>query len=233
MQANGLDAKAAKVSKEPNESLARARGMDERRGLNAEIAEGSECGLVAMALRTSSSAIHRAMARSEADFRESVRTRTPDQASPKTLYKYATSETARSVQHCGKLRFNSPFEFNDGMDCEWNHLWPMYTDANHHLFKVLIEEIRRVGLEPVPDGLRVTQARTGGSHGPSHSGWGGDRCRLRYISPDASVAAAFGLDPTLEEAARGVRIRTLFVCRGLWLGHDRATTHGHGEAFGG
>ena len=46
---------------------------------------------------------------------------------PAILYKYATVETARSILSSGKLRFQSPYQYNDPFDSQWNPLWQLDT----------------------------------------------------------------------------------------------------------
>jgi hypothetical protein len=42
---------------------------------------------------------------------------------PKTLYKYTSAETARKILAARKLRYQSPLNYNDPHDSQWDPLW--------------------------------------------------------------------------------------------------------------
>ncbi len=65
------------------------------------------------------------MPRGDADFEEHIRNRT--QHPPAVVYKYMTADTARIILSTGRLRFQSPYRYNDPFDSQWDVHWPLLT----------------------------------------------------------------------------------------------------------
>lgn len=62
---------------------------------------------------------------------------------PRTLYKYTTIETARNVLSMGKLRYQSPLNYNDPFDSQWDTLWPLRTERAADKERALLERALR------------------------------------------------------------------------------------------
>jgi hypothetical protein len=65
------------------------------------------------------------MALGDEHFEEYIRSRT-DQP-PKTLYKYTTADTACKILTARKLRYQSPLNYNDPYDSQWDLFWFVWT----------------------------------------------------------------------------------------------------------
>ncbi len=81
------------------------------------------------------------MALTKAHFEEHVTSR--EVHPPKILYKYASLETARKVLSSGKVLFQSPLNYNDPFDSQWDVFWTMYTpEAKEYASKLVQSAVR-------------------------------------------------------------------------------------------
>lgn len=67
------------------------------------------------------------MPRYDEDYWKRVETR--DVHPPRMLYKYTTMEVAKIILSNQTLRFQSPLQFNDPFDTQWDIIWPLFTQA--------------------------------------------------------------------------------------------------------
>ena len=81
------------------------------------------------------------MPKSDKQFEEHIRSRS--EKPPAILYKYMSVDTARSVLSTGKLRFQSPLQYNDPFDSQWEITWPLFTPEAREYERALIEQAIR------------------------------------------------------------------------------------------
>jgi hypothetical protein len=79
------------------------------------------------------------MPRSDKDFEKHVANRTV--RPPKTLYKYASTDSARAILRAGTLRFQSPLNYNDPFDSQWDGLWFIRTPECKAKERALLSDI--------------------------------------------------------------------------------------------
>jgi hypothetical protein len=74
----------------------------------------------------------------------SVESKTRDKPPPRILYKYTSLETAIAVMRSRRLRFQSPLNFNDPLDGQWNILWQVETPEH---FQQMVRKMVSPGLD--------------------------------------------------------------------------------------
>src|SRR5882672_6977158 len=62
---------------------------------------------------------------------------------PPILYRYMTVKTASAVLQSRKLRFHSPFNYNDPFDSQWDVLWPVSGEAGASKTRIMLEQACR------------------------------------------------------------------------------------------
>jgi hypothetical protein len=65
------------------------------------------------------------MSKGNKEFFDLVRSR--EFSPPQKLYKYVTIDAARQILKNDTIRFQSPLNYNDPFDAQWNVFWPLYT----------------------------------------------------------------------------------------------------------
>ena len=71
-----------------------------------------------------------------ADYARFVATRTSPP--PQVLYKYVSAATAKLILGNRKLRFQSPLQYNDPFDSQWDALWELRSASAHNRVAALI-----------------------------------------------------------------------------------------------
>jgi len=62
---------------------------------------------------------------------------------PAILYKYVSVETARKIFLSQKIRFQSPLQYNDPFDTQWDALWPLSTKEAIEYDQLIMEQAIR------------------------------------------------------------------------------------------
>lgn len=70
---------------------------------------------------------------------------------PPILYKYTTLDTARIVLSTGKIRFQSPLQYNDPLDSQWDPHWPIRTPEARAHERIILEQAMRDPQKWPPD----------------------------------------------------------------------------------
>jgi DUF2971 family protein len=81
------------------------------------------------------------MPKDDPDFEQHIQERTVKP--PAVLYKYVPADDARKILSNCTLRFQSPLQYNDPFDTQWNIAWPLFTQEAMEYDRLLMERAIR------------------------------------------------------------------------------------------